>query len=270
MSSTRAEKKALRRLAAETGDRLVARGLRRPPAMADLVALSFRLLGALGDRKADSACSLAADLAWRAYESSMASDPVKLQLACRKGCSHCCISGPVSVTAPEAFAIAATLAQPRNRPARTRFAEHAPATANLGPRERFGRNISCALLLDDGACSVYAVRPLSCRRVVSFAVEPCIEERAGVAGDMTVPAPPLAHSANVQLALLAAIQARGRPPLLYELSAAVQRILDTPDAERRWASGEPIFDGVAIDEPRAGDAHGLIGKVAAEVQALAD
>ena len=30
----------------------------------------------------------------------------------------------------------------------------------------------------------------------------------------------------------------------YEFNAAVTRVLDTPDAERRWLAGEDIFAGV--------------------------
>jgi len=80
-------------------------------------------------------------------------------LACRRGCDACCCVR-LSVSAVEAAAIERhieTLDQPvRDRLAtRLRVARNEPPPQNEPPR--------CIMLEDDGACAVYAARPLVCR-----------------------------------------------------------------------------------------------------------
>lgn len=236
--------KAARRALGAAGDLIVRRGLRRPHRDDDLVALTYTLQATLADAGDNGGAAMAAT-AWRVFEASLAGEPAPATYACSMGCDHCC-HGSVSVTAPEALAIAARLEQPGNERIRAAFLSAAPRTLGLGPAERFGRKIPCALL-NAGLCSVYAVRPLACRRVVSFAVAPCIDELNGVPGDMAVPGPPVAHAVGIQIAMLAALAASGRPPVLYELSAAVVRLVGTAGHGARWAAGDDVFAGLPLD-----------------------
>jgi hypothetical protein len=174
------------------------------------------------------------------------------------------------VTAPEAFRLAHEVAKAkagRPEPNRAAFLARAAATANLTAAERFGRKLPCPLLADD-LCSVYAARPLSCRRVTSFAVEPCREEYEGEAGDILMPKKALTHAGNTQIPLLAALKAIGRPVRLYELAAAVRNVLEAGDAEARWLAGEDIFSSVAACEEPGPELTGVIDRLAAEVRGL--
>jgi hypothetical protein len=237
--------KAARRALAAAGDIIVRRGLRRPHRDDDLVALAYTLQATLTRTGAESGGAAMAAKAWRVFEASLAGEAARPAYACSRGCDHCC-HGSVSVTAPEALAIALQLMKPGAEAVRAAFMARAPRTMGLGPAERFGRKIPCALL-ESGLCSVYVVRPLACRRVVSFAVALCIEELNGVPGDMAVPGPPVAHAVGIQIAMLAALAASGRPPVLYELSAAVARLIGGADLDARWAAGEDVFAGVPLD-----------------------
>ena len=56
-----------------------------------------------------------------------------------------------------------------------------------------------------------------------------------------------ASGATYVLALYAALARAGLPNGSYEFNAAVVRVLDTPDAEKRWLAGEDIFAGVLAE-----------------------
>jgi hypothetical protein len=61
---------------------------------------------------------------------------------------------------------------------------------------------------------------------------------------------------------MAALRVAGKTIALYEMNAAVSRILETPDAEPRWLSGEDIFQGLAQDVP-------LVPQIETEIERLA-
>ena len=97
-----------------------------------------------------------------------------IKLVCRAGCSLCCWLR-VDATAPEVFLIAETLRAelpPQVRAAlppqelqalRERLASHAEKVSHMTVLEHATRNVACPLSRD-GWCSVYEVRPHTCRR----------------------------------------------------------------------------------------------------------
>jgi hypothetical protein len=135
-------------------------------------------------------------------------------------------------------------------PAVAAFREKAKRTVGKSAAERFGAQLPCPLLGDDGACTIYEARPLACRQVVAERVEPCREEYEGRPGDIAMPAAPIRHAGNVRLAFAAALIRQGRSTGYTELSAAVGRVLDAKDAARQWASRAPLFE----DLPQVRDA----------------
>lgn len=171
------------------------------------------------------------------------------KLACRKGCAYCC-HGMVAITAPEAFALAQRVRSGGSE-AVARFKERAVPVAGKTAAERFGAKLPCPLLGAEGACTVYDVRPIACRRVVSYAIDPCLEEFEGLDGEIEVPGHYNRHAANALVALALAFDASGRPFAHYELSSAILAVLDAPDAETRWRRGENVFAGLRTEE--AGD-----------------
>ena len=104
--------------------------------------------------------------------------------------------------------------------------------------------IRCALLGDDGACTVYPARPMACRRAHSTDASIC----AAVHAEPTLEARiPYAHTLQwnasaLVLGWLEGCAHAGRPPHHYELHAALAIALADEDAERRFvaASGPDL------------------------------
>ncbi len=225
-------------------------GLPSRPSRVDLLALA---------RKLSEVCKTPAGLAERLYDvfekSARPGAPIE-RLACKKGCAYCC-HGMVAITPPEAFALAARVRKD-GADAIAQFRERATALAGKPASERLGAKLSCPLLGSDGACTAYAVRPLACRRVVAFDLNPCLEEFDGQDGEIEVPTHYSTHAANALVALAAALADARQPLAHYEFSAAVLAVLDVPDAEAKWRRGEDIFAGLrredigdAVDEAAA-------------------
>ena len=96
--------------------------------------------------------------------------------ACTGGCAFCC-HVHVDTTRPELVAIAPHLRK-RLAPAelavfRATLSAHVARADALSDDGRWAARIPCALLDDEGRCSVYAVRPLRCRAFHSTSREAC-------------------------------------------------------------------------------------------------
>ncbi len=173
-------------------------------------------------------------------------------VACRKGCSHCCISY-VAATAPELFLIARSLKGPRRVAVATRVAEADAETHGRSIAERFAAPRLCPLL-EDGACGVYAVRPSACRSLASFDAEVCARSFGTNSGEgLPAPTAPMHLRSAYQASLRAALTLAGLPAVAYELNAGLHRVLQTPDAEACWLKGKDVFEGIApeaVPKPR--------------------
>lgn len=165
----------------------------------------------------------------------------KAQLACRRGCGYCCTQ-LVTVTAPEALWVAATIRRRTRTVEKVRAAD--AATHSLSMDERLKSHIVCPLLEDD-ACSIYASRPLGCRHFVSVDLNACIATFVhGADPQIPMPARHTDILYTIRMALYAAIRLKGLQDAAYELNAAVTAALAYEDAEARWLGGEDIFADV--------------------------
>lgn len=212
---------------------VVQTGLPASPSRIDYLALA---------RTMDDLVKTPAALARRAQDvfelSAQLGAPLD-KLACGKGCAYCC-HGMVAITVPEAFLLAAHV-RAGGEAAIAAFRDRAATMAGKTPAERLGAKLPCPLLGDGGACSVYSIRPIACRRVVAFDLKPCVEEFEGQDGDIDVPAHYNVHAAHVLVALALAFGSQARPFAHYEFASAVLAVLDAPDAEARWRRGENVF-----------------------------
>jgi Fe-S-cluster containining protein len=228
----------------------------RTPSRSMVVGLAKRLFASLVDVKQPKGdakpAAQAAALVHQVFEASLAQTPGSLDLACRKGCSFCCHTW-VAATAPEIFLIAHHLSTwpGGSQPAgdwlsSTAIQDRAAKNTGLDIAARFGAKLPC-IFLQENACSIYHVRPSVCRQATSTVVATCIEEfeGSGLGGDIVVSALYLDHARNCRLPLLAAMVAAGLSIHAYELSAAVVRVLEVPDAEQRWLTGDDVFAGIA-------------------------
>jgi Fe-S-cluster containining protein len=107
---------------------------------------------------------------------AIVADEYHPRLDCKEGCSYCCCKPGVLVSIPELLRILDRLETSFDADAIAAVRERARRyVEQLGGRsfdEPTNQSFPCPLL-DDGRCSVYDVRPLTCRGYNSTSVEAC-------------------------------------------------------------------------------------------------
>lgn len=214
-----------------------------------------RLLGS--GRKASAA---AAASHWgRLYDRSL---PQGFHLACRQGCAHCCKQS-VSVYAPEAFRIAQLVRDRDATVAAMRAA--AEKLGGMKPGPDLVRWMSCPLL-SDNLCTAYEARPLNCRAFVAIDLRECISAFVMMGKPaVRMPVPYTNLRTFCHMLMMASLRLAGKNSAVYEMNAAVSRVLETPDAEERWRGGEDFFAGLEQEVPMAPEIEAEIGRLVAFV-----
>lgn len=160
------------------------------------------------------------------------------RVECRKGCTACCYI-PLAVTAVEAIAAAAAVLRDEPAVGRVRSSGAQPSGA-----ERWRRRIPC-VLLQEGACTIYAQRPLPCRAYVSLSAAHCDEALAsGDSGELlAVPTLdlPHRHAAGLRAGIRAACSAEGLQDAHVELGPALTLLVGDPGRVQQWLAGERVF-----------------------------
>ena len=167
-------------------------------------------------------------------------------LACCDGCWICCHLR-VDVFAHEVFALADFIRK-RFAPAELealmgRLATHSEKVLAMQPVEHVSQNVRCPMLVE-GSCSVYAARPLACRRHHSQELAPC-QYTYDNPSDLDYVG---ARDHALFRTLSEAMQdgwntyaALGYDPTIYELGTALQEALTNPATWRRWRDGKKAF-----------------------------
>lgn len=165
-----------------------------------------------------------------------------IPVACGKGCSHCCHL-PVSVLAPEAIHVVKTLG-PRRAVAEAALQQSLTQVRGVSLEQR-GAMVTPCPLLDDGNCSVYRNRPLTCRTAASGDADICRRAYTQLSGE-GVPVPKVFNQMRLgySLALTGAMRQAGLSFTAYEYNCALERVMARPDAEAAWLSGEDILAGL--------------------------
>jgi len=221
------------------------------------VAAHVRHLAKLMGRERRASAAAAAGHWGQLYDRSA---PQGFKLACRQGCAHCCKQS-VSVYAPEAFRIASLVRERSETAAAMRgAAERLSGSASGASNVRW---MSCPLL-SNNICSAYEARPLNCRAFVAIDVRECVSTFV-MMGKFAVhmPVPVTNMRTFCHILMMAALRLAGKSDAVYEMNAAVSRILEAPDAEARWLSGEDIFKGLAQDVPIAPEIEAEIRRLVA-------
>lgn len=169
-----------------------------------------------------------------------------VKLACCEGCGICC-SLRIDVFAHEVFPIAHyirthfTAGEIADLAAR--LEAHAEKVMPLTPFEHVTRNIECPLL-QNGRCTVYPVRPHTCRRHHSQDLAAC-QYTFDHPDDLETPA---AHDRDLFKALTGVMQQNievyaelGFDYTIYELGTALREALNDPASWQRWRDREPAF-----------------------------
>ncbi len=185
-----------------------------------------------------------AEILLKAMNLRQESQPEITEIACRKGCAHCCYN-LVTASAPELSFLAdhiQSLPAEMSSKLQENIRLSAEKVQGLTAAERISVSVPCPLLGDEGACLVYEHRPLSCRAFVSFDVEACIAEIAGQ--DIEVPSGPNGQTQRLLLiiAFKRALKEQGRDIASLEMITGLNRILSNPDIMSQWEAGESVFD----------------------------
>jgi hypothetical protein len=162
---------------------------------------------------------------------------------CRRGCSFCCHMN-VGVTPLEAARIALALRRETYAERREAVLEADRHLDRRGAEARLALRMLCPLLVD-GACSIYELRPLACRALLSLNARACelelqSQESAGATRVPTLVTPRLI-AAGIISGEVAAMEDLGLASHLVELTAGVAVLLREPRTLDRWLDGEDTF-----------------------------
>ncbi|MDE2257192.1 MAG: YkgJ family cysteine cluster protein [Xanthomonadaceae bacterium] len=153
---------------------------------------------------------------------------------CKKGCTICCRL-EVHVLPQESFRIARELrGQPNRESLVAALSEH--VEMHRGITETRQRKF-CPFLVE-GACSIYELRPLACRKMVSLDVERCKQMGKTVPSD-----PEMSFKSDAVITGTRKAYARLKlPSETHEMITGVLLALTDPSAEERWWNGEDVFE----------------------------
>jgi len=174
-------------------------------------------------------------------------------LACKDGCSWCC-HFTVDVRAAEVFRILDFVAGHFTREQRERLRQevlvNSAEVAPLSEMERMQRTAKCPFL-EAGRCTIYAVRPQTCRNYHATDAAGCRQSYEQPDNmDIDPEFAPLVYQAggaHVE-AFSKALQDAGYDTDVYELNMALAAALQQPDSRARFEAGERPFDDLAGDE----------------------
>ena len=169
-------------------------------------------------------------------------------LSCKEGCNWCC-SLVVEVTVVEVFALARYLRLTRPPEEIAILVER---IGDILKARAQGQSPYCALL-QDGRCSIYDRRPLSCFGWNSYDAAPCQAYAEGDKSSLTPCDINLKVIADaVTYGLLEGVALRGLSGKCVELMAALRTVLLDPGVEARWLQGDTQgFIALEVTWPQA-------------------
>ena len=167
-------------------------------------------------------------------------------LACKAGCSYCC-HYKVGARAEEVFQIVdyvrTRFSAPRLQRLQEDVARNAATMRGQTSEEQVAANLPCPLL-DNGQCSVYAVRPASCRKFHATDVAGC-KQSFDEPDNLVIPhsmVPGLLHTGDAHLkGLRQAFADAGYDGSIYELNAALAAALSDGTPKRRFEKHKKAF-----------------------------
>ena len=109
------------------------------------------------------------------------------------------------------------------------------------------KRVACPLLVNE-RCSVYPVRPLTCRGFNSTDARSC-ERSVKSHQHVDVPThdPPHRLATFVLDGLRSGLSEAGLTGDLLELTAALRVALTLPDGAQQWLAGQPLFAGARLN-----------------------
>lgn len=171
--------------------------------------------------------------------------------ACEAGCAWCCYQR-VSASPAEVLRIVDYLRQ-THLPAQlaalyARVVELDPQTRGLSADERLHLQQPCPLLVD-GRCSVYYVRPLTCRGYTSNDALLCQRRTEEPDQPVHIEADPIRYfyCQGVLNGIFDGLTAHGLDGDMVELIAALRIALEDDTILKRWLRGERVFAEAQVE-----------------------
>ncbi len=172
---------------------------------------------------------------------------MRMKLACAPGCGTCC-AVHVALLIPEAIGIASflrrRLAEEGGRYLRERLDDVSSRVRWVDAEERNRLGIPCAFLDARGRCSIYPVRPLTCRSITSTDAELC--RRALNASFLDEEEPILMDLFQKFLfdetfrTVARTLEELGLDSRSLELTGGVKAFLDSPSLATAFLRGERV------------------------------
>jgi uncharacterized protein len=164
------------------------------------------------------------------------------RIDCQAGCSHCC-NARVEAIAPEIFLIAGELAR-RSASALAELLDRLQSHTSAPGQKAlpWSHRPSCPFL-ENRLCSIYPVRPASCRKGHSADVGACEANAPTIPQHLEI----VLGAEALQKGSAGAYRQRGFDGSAHELVSGVLLALTDPSAQARWYAGEPVFDRAAPD-----------------------
>lgn len=168
------------------------------------------------------------------------------KIACQIGCSYCCFLR-VSAGAHEIFLITDFIRKHFSNTDRENLEKqlqsHQSSIVGLSRQEHRTTNLQCPLLVDN-KCSVYSVRPFSCRRYHSVDASSCKYSFDNPKDESEC------NDRDIDLEMwwqevgamfYQAYEAMGLDTRTYELGSALYEALKNPRSEKRWRTKKKAF-----------------------------
>jgi Fe-S-cluster containining protein len=206
-----------------------------------------------GDEIRDLGVLRALERSQQRHDERITAAPDVGTLACRAGCTWCCYF-TVDVHAVEVFRILDFVEQSFLPVEKARvYAEvraNSLTLSKLGEGERVTRNLKCPFL-NEGRCTIYSVRPLSCRNYHATNVAGCQQsyeepENLDIDPDFA-PGVYQIGGAHVE-AFRTAMSAAGYDVNAYELNCALDAALSEFGARERFESRSKPFAALSGEE----------------------
>ena len=171
----------------------------------------------------------------------------RCKTVCGQGCSYCCYL-KVELHAGEVFLIAdyikSHFSESEIEAVKQKAKKNWELIEPMSKDQHFSANLACPLLDENSACSVYEVRPSTCRRFHSQNLDTC-RDSYEKPDDLSLPNSGIPSvkiaCATAYIATSAAFKAHGYDVFPYDLNPSLLEALNNPSREKRWRKKKNAF-----------------------------
>ena len=167
---------------------------------------------------------------------------------CKKGCFWCCYmqvrAMPLEVLRIVDF-LHSSLRPKELSELQQRLAATDETTREMDSYQRVCAKMVCPLLVD-GECSVYPLRPITCRVYHSLNLADCETPLDDENRSVMIRPDISGSSMGISAGLTEGLRTVGLQTRLLELVAGLRIAMENPELATRWLAGEPAFAGAEI------------------------